>query len=92
MSISASTSSPDRDQFSVENAYTASDSTPTSIAVSTIGRSAWDPARCPSATPTPRALAQRPLPSMMIATARTPQAGRAPRWARRRYAESTHDL
>src|SRR5438067_7466831 len=42
---------------------------PRSIAVSTTGRSARDPARWPSATETPRSAAQRPLPSMMIATA-----------------------
>src|SRR5581483_10876042 len=70
MSISADTSSGERAQFSVENAYTASDATPTSMAVSTTGRSAREPARCPSATSRPRAAAQRPLPSMTIATAR----------------------
>src|ERR1043166_7603197 len=42
---------------------------PTSIAVSTTGRKARDPARWPSATETPCSEAQRPLPSMMIATA-----------------------
>src|ERR1700751_2593050 len=42
---------------------------PRSIAPSTTGRSARDPARCPSATETPCSVAQRPLPSMMIATA-----------------------
>src|SRR5689334_24761853 len=67
--MSAETSSSERVQFSVENAYTASDATPRSIAVSTTGRSAREPARCPSATETPCSEAQRPLPSMMIATA-----------------------
>src|SRR5438876_7922278 len=42
---------------------------PRSIAVSTTGRNARDPARWPSATETPCSAAQRPLPSMMIATA-----------------------
>jgi hypothetical protein len=70
VSISASISSGGRDQFSVENAYTASDCTPRSIAASTTGRRAREPARCPAATGRPRRFAQRPLPSMMIATAR----------------------
>src|SRR5262249_46390142 len=48
---------------------------PRSIAVSTIGRSAREPARCPSATGTPWAVAQRPLPSITIATARGTSAG-----------------
>src|SRR5215213_8654985 len=38
------------------------------MAASTVRRSARVPARCPSATGRPRASAQRPLPSMMIAT------------------------
>src|SRR6266516_2018488 len=42
---------------------------PRSIAVSTTGRSAREPARWPSATGTPCSEAQRPFPSMMIATA-----------------------
>src|SRR5579875_2871594 len=42
---------------------------PRSIAASTTGRSAREPARCPSATGRPRSAAQRPLPYMMIATA-----------------------
>src|SRR5262245_58303616 len=70
ISINASTSSVGRDQFSVENAYTQSDSTPRSIAASTERRSARVPARCPAATGRRRRLAQRPLPSMMIATER----------------------
>src|SRR5881275_12100 len=43
---------------------------PRSIADSTTGRSARDPARWPSATETSFSAAQRPFPSMMIATAR----------------------
>src|SRR5476651_2333825 len=39
-----------------------------SIAASTVRRSALVPARCPAAGGSPRRRAQRPLPSMMIAT------------------------
>ena len=70
ISISASTSSGGRDQFSVENAKTQRDSTPRSIAASTVRRSAFVPARCPAATGRLRRRAQRPLPSMMIAIER----------------------
>src|ERR1700746_3548779 len=42
---------------------------PRSIAASTTGRSAREPARWPSATETSCSEAQRPFPSMMIATA-----------------------
>src|SRR5207237_1087131 len=59
---------PGRDQFSVENAYTVSERTPRSIAASTVRRSARVPARWPATTGRPRRLAQRPFPSMMIAT------------------------
>src|SRR5215207_1800735 len=70
ISINASTSSVGRDQFSVEKAYTASETTPSSIAASTVRRRARVPSRWPSATGRPRRSAQRPLPSMMIATLR----------------------
>src|SRR5262245_6580033 len=70
ISIRSSTSSGGRFQFSVENAYTASDSTPRSIAASTVRRSAFVPARWPAAIGSPRRRAQRALPSMMIATLR----------------------
>src|SRR6266536_1827582 len=40
------------------------------MAASTVRRSARVPARCPAATGSPRRLAQRPFPSMMIATER----------------------
>src|SRR5262249_56395989 len=43
---------------------------PRSMQASTVRRTALVPARCPSATGTPCRRAQRPLPSMMIATAR----------------------
>src|SRR5215211_1067196 len=75
ISISAPTSSAGRVQFSVENANTASDSMPRSIDVSTIGRSARDPARWPSATDSPRDAAHRLFPSMTIATAAGTSAG-----------------
>src|SRR5207245_95955 len=65
----SSTSSGGRFQFSVEKAYTASESTPRSIAASTVRRSAFVPARCPAAMGRPRLRAHRALPSMMIATA-----------------------
>src|SRR5829696_2359605 len=70
ISMSASTSSGGRDQFSVENAKTQTDSTPRSIAASTVRRSAFVPDRCPAATGSLRRLAQRPFPSMMIAIER----------------------
>src|SRR2546423_764179 len=69
ISIRSSTSSGGRFQFSVEKAYTASESTPRSIAASTVRRRAFVPARCPAAIGRPRLRAQRALPSMMIATA-----------------------
>src|SRR5688572_14036676 len=43
---------------------------PRSTAASTVLRSARAPSRCPSPTGRPRADAQRPFPSMMIATLR----------------------
>src|SRR5262249_48190188 len=70
ISIRSSTSSGERDQFSVENAKTESDSTPRSIAASTVRRSARVPARWPAAVGKRRRRAQRELPSMMIATDR----------------------
>src|SRR5579871_6386135 len=41
---------------------------PRSIAASTVRRSARVPARCPTTVGSPRRRAQRPFPSMMIAT------------------------
>src|SRR5262245_42199100 len=70
ISIRESTSGGGRSQFSVENAYTVSDSIPRSIAASTVRRSARVPSRCPASTGNPCLVAQRPLPSRMIATER----------------------
>ena len=64
----SATSSAGRAQFSVENAYTTSVPMPSSIAASTVRRSALVPARWPSATETPCSSAQRPLPSITTAT------------------------
>src|SRR5688572_4609203 len=72
----ASTSCWGRDQFSVENANTQSDSTPRSSDASIVRRSARVPAECPATTGRRRFRAQRALPSMMIATERA-EAGRA---------------
>ena len=68
IAISPSTSSRERDQFSVENEYTVSSRTPRSTASRSRALTASAPARCPSMTGSPRACAQRPLPSVMIAT------------------------
>jgi len=78
------TSSSGRLQFSVENAKTASESTPKSRHASTVRRSARVPALCPASTGRPRERAQRALPSMMIATERATsgRAGSAGRDAR----------
>ena len=62
------TSSGDRRQFSVENAYADRCVTPTSMAPATTSSSDASPASCPFVRGRPRALAQRPLPSMTIAT------------------------
>src|ERR1700722_1136366 len=45
-----------------------SQETPDWIAASTVRRTARDPSRCPAIRGRPRDLAQRPLPSMMMAT------------------------
>src|SRR4030095_14205094 len=62
---------------------------------STVRRSARVPSRCPSATGRPRRSAQRPLPSMMIATVRALSAS-VPRSTAResgaRNASDFHDL
>src|SRR6476661_6179345 len=68
ISIRSLTSSGGRFQFSVENAYTANESTPRSIAASTVRRKALVPARWPAAIGSPRLRAHRALPSMMSAT------------------------
>src|SRR5690242_15646009 len=66
--IRSSTSRSGRPQFSVEKAYTARLRTPSPGAASTVRRSARVPARCPASGGSPRRAAQRPFPSMMMAT------------------------
>src|SRR5882757_4202939 len=62
------TSSAERDQFSVEKEKTVSSSIPSSTASRSRAFTTSAPARCPSITGCPRRCAQRPLPSVMIAT------------------------
>src|SRR6266540_778043 len=57
-----------RFQLSAENAYRVSAVTPRSRVASTTRRTASAPARWPAPRARPRRVAQRPLPSMMIAT------------------------
>src|SRR5438132_7668559 len=64
----ASTSSSGRSQFSVENAYKDRKEIPILRLISTIARTDVLPRRCPSMRLLPRNLAQRPLPSIMMAT------------------------
>src|SRR6516164_7205687 len=59
-----------RDQFSALNEKIVTILMPRSPAARTVRRSASTPRRCPSARGSPRAAAQRPLPSMMMATCR----------------------
>src|SRR4051794_21189245 len=68
IAINPSTSSLGRAQFSVENAYTVSSVTPSFTASLTVCFSVLAPCRWPARTGSPRASAQRPFPSMMIAT------------------------
>ncbi len=56
-----------RFQLSLENAYRVRSVIPSSGAVSIATRTASAPRRCPAMRGNPRASAQRPLPSMMIA-------------------------
>ena len=77
------TSSGLRFQFSVENAYADSQRTPMSMQPRATSISDASPRRCPSIRGRPRALAQRPLPSMTSATwwgtsSRGMAGGRAP--------------
>ena len=62
------TSSGERLQFSVEKAYAEIAFTPISIAPSTTSNSELSPCSCPLVRASPRSLAQRPLPSITIAT------------------------
>src|SRR5215470_2133778 len=59
-----------RDQFSELNEKMVRMPMPRSPAARTVRRNASTPRRCPSARGKPRAAAQRPLPSMMMATCR----------------------
>src|SRR5271165_7170813 len=59
-----------RDQFSALNEKIVRKPMPRSPAARTVRRSASTPRRCPSPRGSPRAAAQRPFPSMMIATCR----------------------
>lgn len=62
------TSSGERFQFSVENAYREMAPTPASIAPCSTSSTRSAPILCPSVRGNPRSLAQRPFPSMTIAT------------------------
>src|SRR6266576_6929141 len=66
--ISIETSAAGRVQLSDEKAYSVSALMPQPGAISTARRTASAPARCPAARGSPRRVAQRPLPSMTIAT------------------------
>src|ERR1700742_557289 len=68
IAISPETSSGERDQFSVENENTVSSSIPRSTASRSRALKTSAPARWPSITGSPRRCAQRPFPSVMIAT------------------------
>src|ERR1035437_9875041 len=68
--MSASTSAGGRRQLSLEKAKSVRMPTPESGAASTTRRAASTPARCPMTRGSPRPIAQRPLPSMMIPTCR----------------------
>src|SRR5438552_10437530 len=68
--IRIETSSAGRRQFSLENAKSVRNSTPRSTHERTVARNASTPLRCPATRGRRRCLAQRPLPSMMMATCR----------------------
>ena len=68
MRISPSTSSAGRDQFSVENEKTVSSWIPSSTASRSRALTTSAPASWPSIGDSPRRCAQRPFPSVMIAT------------------------
>ena len=68
IAIRPSTSAVGRVQFSVENEKTVSSSIPNSAASRRRSLTTSAPARCPSIGGSPRCCAQRPLPSVMIAT------------------------
>lgn len=62
------TSSGERFQFSVEKAYSEMAPTPISIAPCSTSRTRSAPTLCPSVRGSPRSFAQRPFPSITIAT------------------------
>jgi hypothetical protein len=66
--IKADTSALERRQFSVENEYTVSSRIPSSTASRRRALTVSAPASWPETTGSPRCLAQRPFPSVMIAT------------------------
>src|SRR6267142_3402634 len=66
--ISAEISAGGRVQLADENAYSVSISTFARAAASTAMRTAFAPSTCPAVRGSPRWTAQRPFPSMMIAT------------------------
>jgi hypothetical protein len=68
ISISPSTSAFGRAQFSVENENTVSSRTPRSTASRSRAFTTSAPAWCPASTGRPRSCAQRPFPSVMMAT------------------------
>src|SRR5262245_953674 len=70
--MSTPTSCGGRPQLSAENANSVSRATPRSGAASTTRRVAAMPASCPAERGRPRRVAQRPLPSMMMATCSFP--------------------
>src|SRR4051812_1232776 len=70
MAIRPSTSARERDQFSVENEYTVSSFTPSSTESRRRALTTSAPASCPASTGSPRLCAQRPFPSVMMATYR----------------------
>ena len=65
--MSADISVAGRDQLAAENAYNVRVSTPARAAVSTALRTALAPSTWPAVRGSPRCVAQRPFPSMMIA-------------------------
>src|SRR6185312_12151368 len=77
--ISASTSRLGRPQLSEENAYSVSVRIPARAAASTMPLPALAPWTWPALRGIPRRCAQRPLPSMMIATCRVIARSRSPR-------------
>ena len=72
---SVSTSVRGRFQFSTENAYSVSACNPSRAQVSTVTRTAGIPACARRRGAVPRRLAQRPLPSMMMAMCAGSRAG-----------------